>query len=334
MNEILKDNFNRRITYLRISVTTDCNLQCFYCATGGKPINSLLSFDEIIKIVSAAAKLGIYKIRITGGEPLLRENLSELVKRISEIKEINDISITTNGHLLPQLARELKAAGLNRLNISLDSLNPEIYKKINGGSLGNVLKGIRIAKKYFEDVRINMVVIKDINDNEAEKFIEFGKKENLTVRFLELMPNKGQSTNPPFLKGIRGILYYCNQQFLSNETLISKLRGKYILSRLSDNEKKGSADWFLVDNGPQKIGFISPISKPFCADCNRMRLTSSGELIPCLHGKERISLREVLHADNYEKLIIKKLHFAAQRKVSGHQLNSGKTFCEMKIIGG
>jgi len=334
VNEILKDNLNRQITYLRISVTTDCNLQCFYCATGGKPVNSLLSFDEIIKIVSTAAKLGISKIRITGGEPLLRKNLPELVKQISRIRGIDDISITTNGHLLPQLAQELKVAGLNRLNISLDSLDPKIYKKINGGSLENVLEGIRIAKKYFNDIRINMVVIKGINDNEAERFIEFGKKENLTVRFLELMPNKGQSTNPPFLKGVQGILCYYNPQFLSNETLISNLQKKYILSRLSDNEKKGSAEWFLVDNSSQKIGFISPMSKPFCADCNRMRLTAFGELIPCLHGEERISLREVLHADNYEVEILEKFHFAASQKVTNHQLDKGKTSCEMKIIGG
>ena len=334
MLKILKDNLNREITYLRISVTPDCNLQCFYCAAGGKPVNSLLSFDEITKIVSAGAKIGISKIRITGGEPLLRENLPELVKQISQIHEINDISITTNGHLLPQLAHELKSAGLNRLNISLDSLDPKIYKKINGGSLENVLKGIRIAKKYFDNIRINMVVIKDINDNEAENFIEFAKENDLTVRFLELMPNKGQSTNPPFLKGDRGILYYCNPQFLSNETLISNLQKKYILTRLSDNGKKGSAEWFLVDNFSQKIGFISPVSKPFCADCNRMRLTAFGELIPCLHGEERISLREVLHADNYEAEIIKKLHFAASQKITNHQLDKGKTSCEMKIIGG
>ena len=347
--KILKDNLNRRITYLRVSVTTDCNLQCFYCATGGKPVNSLLSFNEITKVVSAASKIGISKIRITGGEPLLRKNLPELVKRVSQIKEINDISITTNGHLLPQLSPGLKSAGLNRLNISLDSLNPETYKKINGGNLENVLKGISSAKKYFDDIRINMVVLRDVNDNEADNFIKFGKENDLTVRFLELMPNKGQSTNSPFLKGTRGISYHCNQQpppsrecpdllgrgmFLSNEILISKLQKKYKFTRLSNNEKNGSAEWFSVDNSSQKIGFISPMGKPFCSDCNRMRLTAFGELIPCLHGEERISLCEVLHADNYEKAITEKFHFAARQKITKHQLDKGKTSCEMKVIGG
>jgi len=334
MSKILKDNLNREITYLRISVTTDCNLQCFYCAAGKEVITSPLNFDEITKIVFAAAKLGISKIRITGGEPLLREDLPELVKRISRINKFNDISITTNGHLLPQLAHKLKAAGLNRLNISLDSLNPKIYKKITGGILENVLEGISVAKKYFDNIRINMVVLKDINDNEAENFVEFGGNESLTVRFLELMPNKGQSTFFPRAASLSEQVVDYNRHFLSNETLISNLQKKYILTRLSNNEKNGSAEWFSVDNSSQKIGFISPMSKPFCADCNRMRLTGFGELIPCLHGEERISLREALHANNYEAEIIEKFHFAAREKIANHQLDKRKTSCEMKIIGG
>jgi len=319
----LNDKQNRRITYLRISVTSDCNLQCLYCATGKKPDNSLLGFDEITRIVNAASKIGISKIRITGGEPLLRDNLSELIKQITKIKGINDISITTNGYRLPELAFELKSAGLQRVNISLDSLIPEIYKKINGGNIENALKGIFVAKKYFDDVRINMVVLRGINDNEAEDFIAFGKKNNLTVRFLELMPNKN-----PITKNVD-----FNQHFMSNETLIAKLQKIYKLTKIENGEKSSSADWFLVNNTKQKIGFISPVSKPFCANCNRMRLTSTGELIPCLHGEERISLREALNS-NDDETIIEKFSISAQQKIPAHQLDKGKTSCEMKSIGG
>ena len=316
----LNDKQNRRITYLRISVTSDCNLQCSYCATGKKQKNSLLSFDKITKIVNAASKIGISKIRITGGEPLLRENLSKLINQISEIKGINDISITTNGYRLPELASELKSAGLNRVNISLDSLIPEVYKKINGGDIRNALKGIHVAKKYFDDIRINMVVLRGINDNEIENFIAFGEKNNLTVRFLELMPNKNPPT--PFKKG-----------GLSNETTITNLQKKYKLTKIESGEKSSSADWFLVNNTKQKIGFISPVSKPFCASCNRMRLTATGELIPCLHGEERISLYKAV-SDGNEEEIIKTFHSAAEQKISAHQLDKGKTSCEMKSIGG
>ena len=343
----LTDKQNRKINYLRISVTPDCNLKCLYCATGNEELsrnNSLLNFDEITKIVNAASKIGISKIRITGGEPLLRENLPELVKQISKIKGINDISITTNGYRLPELASELKSAGLNRVNISLDSLIPEVYKKINGGNIENALKGIHVAKKYFDDVRINMVVLHGINDNEIEDFIAFSKKNNLTVRFLELMPNKNPITKnvdenidltalgardyPPLKGGPEG-----RGMFLSNETIITNLQKKYKLTKIESGEKSSSADWFLVNNTKQKIGFISPVSKPFCASCNRMRLTSTGELIPCLHGKERISLLDVIQTNDEEE-IIKKFHSAAKQKISAHQLDEGKTSCEMKSIGG
>jgi len=317
------DKQNRRITYLRLSVTTDCNLQCLYCAAGEDQKNTLLNFDEITNLVNTASKIGISKIRITGGEPLLRENLPVLVKQISKIKGINDISITTNGYRLPELASELKSAGLNRVNISLDSLIPEVYKKINGGNIENALKGIHIAKKYFDDVRINMVVLRGINDNETENFIAFGEKNNLTVRFLELMPNKTPITkNGDF-----------NQHFMSNKSLITDLQKKYVLTKIENGEESSSADWFFVNNTKQKIGFISPVSKPFCANCNRMRLTATGELIPCLHGEERISLREAMNADDEEK-IINFFRIAAEQKISGHRLDKGKTSCEMKIIGG
>ena len=186
----LNDKQNRRITYLRISVTSDCNLQCSYCATGKKQKNSLLSFDEITRIVNAASKIGISKIRITGGEPLLRENLSKLINQISEIKGINDISITTNGILLEKFAEKLFRAGLKRINISLDSLNPEIYNRINGGNLKDVLNSISHAKKFFKNIRINVVLLKGVNEKELSDFIEFGLENNLTIRFLELMPVK------------------------------------------------------------------------------------------------------------------------------------------------
>jgi len=327
------DIFNRKISYLRLSVTSECNLNCFYCADGKTSATRFLSFTNIVKILSAASKIGISKIRITGGEPLLRENLTALVSQISKIKNIDDISITTNGHLLPQLAEKLKRAGLHRLNISLDSLNPITYKKINGGNLKNVLNGISIAKKFFDNIRINTVILKNINDNEIDNIISFAKNENLTIRFLEIMPNEFQSTF--FVDCRRPGECPGNQHFLSNETVISNLREKYKLTHLANNEKINSttAEWFLINSGTQKIGFISPVSKPFCEYCNRLRLTAFGELIPCLHGEERISMLDAL-AENDEEKIIEKFHLAARKKIPAHNLGNGKTFCKMKIIGG
>lgn len=323
MKKNLIDKYNRSINYLRVSVTSECNLKCFYCAAGSLPTEKLLDFKEISTIISAAAEIGISKIRLTGGEPLLRENLPKLIKQITNISGINEVSLTTNGHFLDRFAGELKSVGLHRLNISLDSLNPEVYEKITGGGLEKVLKGIFVAKKYFKNIRINTVVLKGINDNEADDFIQFGEKNNLTIRFLELMPNKFQST------------FYvdCKRHFLSNENLISQLQKKYVLTRVPREKKSDSAEWFTINNNTQMIGFISPVSKPFCSACNRIRLTAAGKLIPCLHGEARVSLREAA-ARNDKEEIKKIFKIAARRKISAHKISDGETSCEMKIIGG
>ena len=329
----LIDSYGRRITYLRLSVTDKCNVNCTYCNPfpGNKSDeNSILSFDEILKVVNSAAKVGISKVRLTGGEPLLREDLFRLIEKISDVPGIKDISLTTNGILLPNYSEQLRDAGLKRINISLDSLSPETYKKINGGNIQHVLQGIKVAKNFFEDVRINMVVLRGINDNEICDFIEFGRENKLTIRFLEYMLTKNACPAPrPENFGNAGADY--NQLFVSTGNSFSKSLEYY---KLKPIDEKSTAEWFLVNGGPQKIGFISPTSNPFCYNCNRIRLTSTGELIPCLHDDTRISLREALKSKNYKEEIIKLFFLAAKQKKLSHQLDKGKTSCEMKSIGG
>ena len=191
--DTLTDRFGRRITYLRLSVTERCNLRCLYCRREGVCVDrgeGILGYDELARIVRCAAGLGISKIRITGGEPLMREGLDEFIGLLTAIPAIEEVSLTTNGILLPGYADKLKKAGLQRVNISLDSLDPATYTELNGGELSQALTGIDTANTIFGSVRINMVVLKGINDTELVDMIAFGGRKNVTVRFLELMPTR------------------------------------------------------------------------------------------------------------------------------------------------
>ncbi len=321
----LVDGRGRGITYMRLSVTEQCNLSCCYCRPPGHAVcgvEGLLSFDETMKIVRAAARVGITKIRITGGEPLMRDDLPELVRRISGVKGIMDISLTTNGAFLPTVGQALRDAGLGRVNISLDSLRPEVYHAINGGDLEDALNGLRAARELFDEVRLNTVLLRGLNDDELCDFVAFGEKNKVTVRFLELMTTRNVD---------------CNQHFMSNETAYRQLADAYLLQPLEDAQDGVTARWYLVDGGPQVIGFISPVSDSFCASCNRIRVTSRGDIVPCLHGEARIPLWDALGGDNAEDEIIKRLRLAASQKGPGHMLSRGsgpETYCEMMYIGG
>jgi len=326
-----KDSFNRKISYLRLSVTDKCNLKCGYCYSFSDEISkpeSCLNVDEIYKLVKSLADAGINKVRITGGEPLVRNEISDIISKISQIKSIKDISITTNGVLLEKFAEKLFRAGLKRINISLDSLAPETYNKINGGNLKNVLNGISHAKKFFKNIRINVVLLKGINEKELSDFIEFGLENNLTIRFLELMPVKAlnfQSTpNVDF-----------NQHFLSIETAITKLEKKYLLTPVESKEKVGTAQWFEVDGGETRVGFIAPISSPFCSTCDRIRITSDGNIFPCLHDESHISIRSFLAKNIQNEILNEAINNILQKKIFKHKLNeSKKSKSDIMFIGG
>ena len=313
----ISDSFNRPINYLRISVTDRCNLRCVYCmpADGINPLphGDILSYEEVSLIARSAAELGIKKVRITGGEPLVRANLSNLVRMLSEIKEINDLSLTTNGVLLSAQARELKAAGIKRVNISLDSLRPERFHKITrAGKLEDVLQGIRAAGAAgFNPVKINMVVMRGINDDELIDFARKTLEEGWHVRFIEFMPvgEKQQEAGERFIP-------------------ISEIMGRI--------ESLGALESYILDgNGPAKyfrlpqargtIGFISPVSEHFCFKCNRLRLSAEGKLLPCLLSDAEMDLRGPLRRGASVDEIKLLLGQAIAAKPQGHKLEVGTT---------
>ena len=278
------DSFNRHIDYLRISVTDRCNLRCIYCmpAEGvpSLPHGDVLRYEEIAAVARAAAEMGIKKIRLTGGEPLVRLGLADLVKMLSQIDGIDDVALTTNGTLLKKYAPELKNAGLKRVNISLDSLKEERYKQITRtGELDDALEGIAFAKEIgLNPVKINMVVIRGVNDDEVTDFARLSIEKGWHVRFIEPMPFVD---NTSF-------------SFVPINEIVERLS---IFGRLEPHPSgngNGPAKYFKFAGATGTIGFISPMSECFCSSCNRLRLTVDGMLRPCLMSSSELDLRSVL----------------------------------------
>jgi GTP 3',8-cyclase len=292
------DSFGRGITYLRISVTDRCNLRCIYCMPPeGVPQMShseILSYEEIGTIVQAAAQLGVNKVRLTGGEPLVRAELPKLVGMLSQIEEIKDLSLTTNGTILKKYALELKQAGLSRVNISLDTLKADKFRHITHfGELKDVLEGIDAAKEAgFHPVKINTVVVRGVNDDEILDFARMTCQEGWHVRFIELMPFKGVAAFVP------------STELRQHINLLGKLESSMPLTG------NGPATYYRLAGAKGTIGFISPLTETFfCSQCNRMRLTPDGRLRPCLLGENEIDLKTPLRndapMDKLKRLILK-----------------------------
>jgi GTP 3',8-cyclase len=295
------DSFGRSINYLRISVTDRCNLRCLYCMPPeGIPQmshNKILSYEEIRAVVQAAAELGITKIRVTGGEPLVRADLPKFVKMLSQLEGIHELSLTTNGTLLKRYARELKQAGLSRVNVSLDTLKPDKFQYITHlGELRTVLEGIEAAKKAgFDPVKINTVVMRGINDDEILDFARMTYKDGWHVRFIELMPFKGVAEFVP------------SNELRQHISLLGKLEPCPDSIGITDN---GPAMYYRLSGAKGTIGFISPLTETsFCSRCNRMRLTPDGKLRPCLLGEDEIDLKMPLRnnasLEELKQLILK-----------------------------
>ncbi|MCR6546895.1 GTP 3',8-cyclase MoaA [Dehalobacterium formicoaceticum] len=278
------DNYGREINYLRISVTDLCNLKCQYCmpAQGVKKKrhDEIMRIETIEKIAQAAVNIGIKKIRLTGGEPLVRRGIIDLVSRISKLKfkGLEDLAMTTNGLLLEQYAADLKKAGLNRVNISLDTLDPVKYHKITrGGDLTQALKGIEAAQKAgLSPIKINVVLIGGFNDEEIVDFVNLTKDENFEVRFIELMP-LGEASD------------WDKSHFLTGEEILHRVPQ---LIPLPTKGKIGVARLFKLPDSKGKVGLISPLSNHFCHDCNRVRITADGKLKPCLHDDVELDIRD------------------------------------------
>lgn len=286
MAVLMKDNYGRRINYLRVSVTDLCNLRCKYCMPEEgviqKPHNEILSLEEIYEIIKCSTELGIDKIRITGGEPLVRKGIISLIKKISDLDEIKDLAMTTNGSLLEKYVYDLKKAGLKRVNISLDTLNAEKYKEITrGGNLDVVLKGIEAANNAnLTPIKINTVLIGGFNDDEIEKFAKLTIDYNIHIRFIELMPIGHASK-------------WTKEKFISNDIVLKKLSNLIPL----EEEQGVPAKYYKIPNSKGKIGLINPISSHFCTTCNRIRLTADGKIKPCLHSDKEIDIKTIIRND-------------------------------------
>jgi len=321
----ISDSFNRPINYLRISVTDRCNLRCIYCmpaeGTYLLPHSEILTYEEITKIARLAAELGINKLRLTGGEPLVRANLPDLVAMLSKIDTVDDISMTTNGTLLKDYARELKQAGLKRVNISLDSLSQDKFELITRHrKLSKVLQGIEAAKACgLNPVKINMVVMRGINDDEIMDFANLTITEGWHVRFIELMP---AVDNPPECHSTGGKAnLHC--QFMSAHEIKEHLSSSGEPEPCLPITGNGPAKYFRFSKATGTIGFITPISEHFCFNCNRIRLTAEGKLRPCLLSDEEIDIRQPLrHGASTEKLK-QVIAEAIQKKPRKHRLPKG-----------
>ncbi len=277
---MLIDGHGRTVNYLRISVTERCNFRCQYCMPekpfSWVPKENLLSFEELFLFVKVAIDEGVTKIRLTGGEPLLREDLDKFIKMISDYKPDIDLALTTNAYLLPEAAQRLKDAGLKRLNISLDSLHADVAAKIAGKDvLPQVLKGIEKALEVGLKVKINMVPLKGINDGEILDILEYCKARNIKVRFIEYMENRHADQA---LKGMHG------------REILDKVKEKHTIRALGREGASPSFNYVLEDG--TEFGLIDPHKHDFCESCNRIRLTAEGNLIPCLYFDEAMSIAE------------------------------------------
>ena len=313
----MKDNFGRDINYLRISLTDNCNLRCIYCTPEklSQKKEEKLLFEDIAKIIKVAKKIGIKKIRLTGGEPLLRKDLFQI---ISEIKKsgIDEIYITTNGILLEEKIKDLKEAGLMGVNISLDTLDEDIFNKITrGGEIKKVINGIKKSLSLGLKVKINSVIIKEINEESIYQLADLTKNNNLDVRYIELMPiGEGKK-----------------YQGLNNNEILKKLKGRYDLEEYF--EINGVTEYYKLKDSKGRIGFISPINNCFCKECNKIRITSSGEIKRCLNEEGRINLKNIKSENEIKFLLENEI----KNKPEKHLFGEKKELIEkknMNEIGG
>jgi cyclic pyranopterin phosphate synthase len=319
MNQLI-DPFGRTIEYLRISVTDRCDLRCSYCMSEDVeflPRQDILSFEEILRLANSFAQLGVKKIRITGGEPLMRKKLPELIASINAIPGIEEVVMTTNGTLLTQYAKSLFEAGLSRLNISLDTLDAERFKKLTRRDrLQVVLDGIAEAKKYaFTSIKLNAVVMKGMNDDEIIALTDFAVANEIDITFIEEMP-------------LGEVGYDRSVTFMSSVDIKKVIEEKYSLAD-SAYKTGGPAVYSAINNEKTKIGFISPHSNNFCSDCNRVRITAVGRLLLCLGNENSQDLRTIMREGSDDQQLIETLISSLQLKPEKHEFNLGE---EVQIL--
>lgn len=318
----MTDAYGRKIEYLRMSVTDGCNLRCRYCmppdGMAECPCRTAMSADEFVEIARAAAELGMKKLRITGGEPLVRSDIIPLVRELGAVPGIEDMSMTTNATLLAPCAEELYKAGIRRINISLDTLMPEKYAEITrGGRLSDALEGIRAAMAAgMSPVKLNTVLIGGFNDDEIETLAEITVRYPVQLRFIELMPIGNTGDFP-------------KHAYLPDSTVLERL--PQLVSVPS--EKHTVARLYRLPGAKGEVGLISPLSNHFCAECNRLRLTADGCLKPCLHSAEELSVRG-LHGEQLKQAILTAVSHKPQMHVALSATERSEARRSMYRIGG
>jgi len=291
---LLQDSFGRFARRLRISVTDRCNFHCQFCMPHTPvwlPREQMLTFEEIRRVVSLLANMGIEKIRLTGGEPLVRRNIEKLVKMLAGVPRIRSISMTTNGFLLAEKAAALKSAGLSSVNVSLHSLKPERFSRTTGGGLlENVLAGIEAAKQNgFRPLKLNAVIIRGYNEDEIMDLASLARAGDLTLRFIEYMPFDGQQ-------------FWGTERLVSGREIIEQIRKRYELITLP-REPGSTAKSYRFTKGEGEIGLITSITEPFCSDCDRIRLSADGKIVPCLFDTTGYDLKPLIRGDASDQML-------------------------------
>jgi len=307
----LIDQYSRNINYLRISVTDRCDLRCVYCMKEKMeflPKKEILTLEEIERMCDNFIEMGVKKIRLTGGEPLVRRDIIKLIKRLNSKKNITnlkEITLTTNGSLLEKYAYDLKKGGVDRINVSLDTINHIKYKKITRfGNLDKVILGIKEAKKNNITVKINTVVLKNFNEDELEKLIYWTNKLEIDITFIEVMPMADTDTNRYL-------------QFSPLNKIYDKLDKNFNFIKTNKNTG-GPATYYISQKLSNKVGFITPLTNNFCANCNRVRISSTGKLYMCLGQNDYVDFREILRKDYSDDYIKEKIMYALRIKPQKH----------------
>jgi len=308
----LADKFGRQITDLRISVTDRCNFRCVYCRSANPethlPSGELLTWDEYERLARILVGMGIRKVRVTGGEPLVRPGVEDFIARLKALG-VQDLSMTTNGHLLAERCDRLVAAGLNRINISLDSLNRDKFERITRTkTFDQVIAGIDAAQaSALRPVKVNAVLVRGINDDEVEAFAAFARDRNLIMRFIEFMPLDADRA-------------WTREMVVTGAEVQDRIAARWPMVPVV-HERSETARKFRFADGRGEIGLISPVSQPFCGHCSRLRLTADGKLRTCLFSKEDHDLRFLLRGDATDREIGDEILAIVAQKEKGHRIN-------------
>ena len=310
----LIDGMGRTIVNLRISVTDRCNFRCTYCMPADNvefmDRSNLLSFEEIQRVAQIVSRMGINRLRLTGGEPLMRKNLPVLIKMLNEVDGIDDIAMTTNAYFLKDQAQSLKDAGLKRLNVSLDALDPEKFRDVNRRDcLQSVLDGLDTARKVgFKSIKINAVAVRNFSETEIMGLIEMGRSEGFEIRFIEFMPLDSDKV-------------WERDKVLFGHEIIDLIKENYELVPIDNSLEIGPASEYNFADGQGKVGIITAVSNPFCDHCNRIRMTADGKLRTCLFSTNETDLKKLIRTGGTDENIIDALNHAVLIKEPGHKIN-------------